>query len=688
MGLKQEEQLVNRSMISLKVVLFLFYGGLGCLYSTLTPHMLDLGLNFHEARIVLIVAPLVSLIGPLIAGPLADRIAATKQSLSGKYLRIMIAVIILLAAILYAALLSVPFVSRSQSRRPLVSFGCDNDGAIIFQERCSEEKTCYHWKTEKMGSLILTNCSYTCQNPTQFESLYNPWTKGSPIPPTDISRERSEDYEYEDSAQQSEYASAERGKRDVPQVFVEPPHLCSKKRDLVGIDVIDRCHVYTEDSKSLTVQATLRSATNLENETHSAEWCNYPLDGFECNIPQQQADWMKLYMNNTKCKPMVECEVFDPYDSPGSVLAESQCIKVIGDVELTFWSYLIIRSIADIFPAAAVTLLNTAIIIATRETSTGRGDVGRQLAWGSFGWAIFPLIIGLAGVHGELLISVVIFVVCMLLTALILFLAKNMPVSPPEWWWHTKSGMLAIPLSAIRKYGPEIGAVTFVAMVLGVFWSVIDSYQPWHLLGLDELDGRGVLKFSLTVLAIPAMALLWNSERFVDYCGHSNILMAAFTIYILRYTGLALIDNPWWALLIAAFEPISLSITWVTLILYMRHLVPRRLTATGQAVPVIAFFCLGKSIGGMLGLIEPTASVPEFQCLYVGMAIAASVIAVLYFVLYHCLLAPRCAAQPQPLPPQSIMDGHGNGTNNGNTGHYSPLRVYHNGRGRKGEFRY
>lgn len=51
-------------------------------------------------------------------------------------------------------------------------------------------------------------------------------------------------------------------------------------------------------------------------------------DGWKCNIPKQQASWMKLYMNNTKCKPMIECEVVDPYDSPGSVLADSQCIKV------------------------------------------------------------------------------------------------------------------------------------------------------------------------------------------------------------------------------------------------------------------------------------------------------------------------------------------------------------------------
>lgn len=168
--------------------------------------------------------------------------------------------------------------------------------------------------------------------------------------------------------------------------------------------------------------------------------------------------------------------------------------------------------------------------------------------------------------------------------------------------------------------------------------------------------------------------------------------MTAFTVYILRYTGLSLIDNPWWALFMAAMEPVSLSITWVTLVLYMRHLVPRRITTIGQAIPVIAFFCLGKSFGAMLGLVEPATTADQFQCLYRGMAIAAAVIAIVYFLLYHCVLAPRCAAQPEPRESQAELPGaNGNGNGNGHTngnGNYSPLRVYHNGRGRKGEFRY
>lgn len=43
---------------------------------------------------------------------------------------------------------------------------------------------------------------------------------------------------------------------------------------------------------------------------------------------------------------------------------------------------------------------------------------------------------------------------------------------------------MAIPLSAIRKYTPEIIALSFVAIVLGAFWSIIDTYQPSYLLDL------------------------------------------------------------------------------------------------------------------------------------------------------------------------------------------------------------
>lgn len=99
---------------------------------------------------------------------------------------------------------------------------------------------------------------------------------------------------------------------------------------------------------------------------------------------------------------------------------------------------------------------------------------------------------------------------------------------------------------------------------------------------------------------MPAILILWNAERIVDYCGHANVLIAAFALFILRFTGLALMDSPWYALLTHSLESITLVLVLVTLVLYMRHLVPRRLIASGQAVPVIATLCIGNAIGKLI----------------------------------------------------------------------------------------
>lgn len=62
-------------------------------------------------------------------------------------------------------------------------------------------------------------------------------------------------------------------------------------------------------------------------------------------------------------------------------------------------------------------------MIATRETSLGRGDVGRQLAFGTIGLAIFPPLAGLAAEQmpdTPFLIPFVLHAVFMVIGALIL----------------------------------------------------------------------------------------------------------------------------------------------------------------------------------------------------------------------------------------------------------------------------
>lgn len=210
MGQKEHsEKIVNRNLIALVAVIFLFYGGLSCLYSTFVPHLLKLGFYTHEIRNILTTVAIISIIGPLIFAALTDRIADRRKANYGRYLQIIIALLLILASIAYGLLLLVPGAVRIPSRVLKVSFGCDKQGAVVFQERCDEQNTCYHWDSAKEGSLVLTNCSYTCQSPENFESLYNPWveppeasaaplrlqSKQSSLPE---SRER-DDYDYDSS---------------------------------------------------------------------------------------------------------------------------------------------------------------------------------------------------------------------------------------------------------------------------------------------------------------------------------------------------------------------------------------------------------------------------------------------------------------------------------------------------------
>lgn len=64
---------------------------------------------------------------------------------------------------------------------------------------------------------------------------------------------------------------------------------------------------------------------------------------------------------------------------------------------------------------------------------------------------------------------------------------------------------------------------------------------------------------------------------------------------ILVFPGMAFSTDYSWIAVCEALEVFTLSLVWVTAMLYFRHLVPRKYTATGQALPVIAHFCIGES---------------------------------------------------------------------------------------------
>ncbi|XP_072941724.1 uncharacterized protein SP1173 [Epargyreus clarus] len=666
--------LINKNLITLKCVLFCFLSGIGCIYPFLPLHMLSVGVDRGEARLISAVAPCIALLGPAILGPLIDRLSVgrgstgggTGPSGSGRLLRFVTAVCLILSAVFYTLLLAVPYTERHEARRPNVLFKCDADGAFVMQEVCSEGMRCNRWEGEKTGVLAVTDCEYGCadDNMTWVMEPFNTTTTTTALPPmynsvanatpisTLVTDEAEDDTDYE------QY----------------PPHLCYN----------GQCLVYMQHAARLRVPLSLLAPQPLEdNSTIENHWCTYTTDKLQCPVPAKRLEQLA---EGGACSPAVRCRVLDPYDEPGGVLADAECRLVLGDPGYTFWTYFVVRALADIWPTAALALLGAACVIATRETSLGRGDVGAQLAAGTLGLAVFPPLAGLAAdsmPDNPYLVPFLLHALFMIIGALILLFDKHMPLSTPEWWWHTATGALALPMNAVRRYGAETAALCAVLALLGALWGGIDCYLPWRVI---EVNGTWVhAGLTSTAGALPAVpALIW-AEALVDYVGHSNLFITAFIFYCLRFTGLANATTYNWIVVCEVLEVFTLSLVWVTAILYFRHLVPRKYTTTGQALPVIAHFCIGRCIGAIVGGMVSLGRAHTGAAVWGALGAAALLAAAAYLALYHLLLAPRCAAPAAP-PPHHLLQGlNANGGSNGN---YSPMRVYHEERSRKGHFRY
>ncbi|XP_045459822.1 uncharacterized protein LOC123670369 [Melitaea cinxia] len=644
---------------------------IGCIYPFLPLHILSVGLDHGEARLISAVAPCVALLGPAILGPLIDKLSVGRGSTgggigpsgSGKLLRVVTALCLILSALFYTLLLAVPYTERHEARRPQVLFMCDADGAYVMQEVCTEGMRCNKWEGEKSGVLAVSACEYGCADDnmtwvrrpfttttttTTLSPMYN--SVANATPPLPLVTDEDNDEEFD----------------------IRPPHLCYG----------GRCLVYMQHAARMRVPLALVAPRGNDTD----DWCTYKTGGpSKCPVPPERLAELKT--EDEDCRPAVRCQVLDPYDEPDGVLVDAECRLVIGDPAYTFWSYFVTRILADIWPTAALALLGAACVIATRETSLGRGDVGRQLAFGTIGLAIFPPLAGLAATQmpdNPYLVPFLLHAVFMLIGALILLLDTHMPLSTPEWWWHTSTGVLALPMSAVRRYGAETAAVFAVAALLGALWAGVDVYLPWTLVALNGTALEAGL--ARTAGALPAVPALWWAEALVDYVGHSNVFISAFTFYCLRYTGLAYSESYSWVIVCELLEVFTLSLVWVTAMLYFRHLVPKKFTTTGQALPVIAHFCIGRCLGAIIsGFVSLEQPLQSLRAVYRGLGVAALLAAAAYLALYHLLLAPRCAAPAAPPPRQLLRGLNANGGSNGN---YSPMRVYHEERSRKGQFRY
>jgi MFS_1 like family len=240
--------------------------------------------------------------------------------------------------------------------------------------------------------------------------------------------------------------------------------------------------------------------------------------------------------------------------------------------------------------------------------------------------------------------------------------------------------MLAIPMSALKRYKWVIAAIAVVAFILGSLWHVQEVFR--QIINIDIIEYAVIgdtgkwrtITFVYIMGAVLSVPIIYNGEKIVDCMGHSNIFILAFMSFALRFCGLYYDNKSSWMSLLEVLEPLSFYLPWLTMILFTRHLIPKKFLALGQGLVVILFFSLGRALGFFYGINRESETL-DLSAIYAVCATFACVAAYVYFFVYHLILAPRFRV------PNNRLAAN-------NDSSVSPQRVFHDERSRKGYFRY
>lgn len=700
---KTENMTPNR-LISLKVLVFFFFGALQCMYAFLPYHMQALGFTLYDIRLVTLISALISIIGPLIIGFILDRLTIKRPAAYGKWLRIFLFIFFILAGLMFGSLLLLSPSTPGDESEISVTFSCNDHGGFVYIRKNVTDGHCKSLEGLH-GGLKLFNCSYTCETPENFNyfSQQSDINKNLPERIVNLSNGTSSENiasEYDDYPDVSdslpEPASLIQA-APTQSTIIPPPHIClNNTKD-------GHCHVYITGSEIKMANMTGAKLSEDQTNQFNEEWCKHPLEYFSCHVPQNQIKFMEIQRlkDNLSCTPAVECHISDPYDEDSILHYIERTTKYSG-VPVPYEEYVTLRIIAEIFPAIIHMLLNVAIIVATRENSSGRGNIGNQWAFYPIGVLVFASIIGLINHSLPLdidnyIVPIAVFAISMFICAVVVLFSGKLPLTPSDWWWYTKCGMLVIPMSALKRYKWIIAVITIISFILGGLWHIQEAYR--HLFTVDLIEyaivGDGIWRSKSFVYifgAILAIPLIWNGEKIVSCFGHSNIFILAFVSFALRFAGLYFDSVSSLTTLYELFEPLSFYLPWLAVILFTRHLIPKRFLAIGQGLVVILFFALGRGIGFFYGTSiiaddrdnqniwkspkdNREAELNDLQTIHTVAATIACIAAIIYFTVYHCILLPYYRVPNKRLATSTDSN-------------VSPQHVFHDERSRKGYFRY
>ncbi|KAJ8384098.1 hypothetical protein AAFF_G00208890 [Aldrovandia affinis] len=302
-------------------------------------------------------------------------------------------------------------------------------------------------------------------------------------------------------------------------------------------------------------------------------------------------------------------------------------------VESIFLLILLVIIIGEFFSAPAVTIVDT---VTLQYLGRHRDRYGLQRMWGSLGWGlamlsvgiwidhthVTPAIEGLGCVPPEYRNYQIAFVLFGVLMGSALLVATRFhfeggggggreggdkgggaesarspgPLQEAPDPAHTPSKYRDL----IRLLcGVRYGTVLFVAWFMGFGYGFVFTFLYWHL---EDLHGSTTLFGVCSVLShISELAAYFTSHKLIELVGHIRVLYIGLACNTARYLYISYLENAWIVLPMEVLQGVTHASVWAACISYLSAAVPPDLRTSAQGILQGLHLGLGRGCGAMVG---------------------------------------------------------------------------------------
>ncbi|XP_054578935.1 major facilitator superfamily domain-containing protein 6 isoform X1 [Eptesicus fuscus] len=368
------------------------------------------------------------------------------------------------------------------------------------------------------------------------------------------------------------------------------------------------------------------------------------------------------------------------------------------EVEAIFLVILVVVIVGEFFSASSVTIVDT---VTLQYLGKHRDRYGLQRMWGSLGWGLAMLSVGIGidYTHIEVLVHgkgcrppeyrnyQIVFIVFGVLMTVALIVAtqfrfryshfksedgrgKEAEAAPAERGSPTESSEevpAAGPARAASFWdlirllcSVQYGSVLFVAWFMGFGYGFVFTFLYWHL---EDLNGSTTLFGVCSVLShVSELTAYFFSHKLIELIGHIRVLYIGLACNTARYIYISYLQNAWTVLPMEVLQGVTHAAIWAACISYLSAAVPPELRTSAQGILQGLHLGLGRGCGAMIGgvLVNYFGAAATFRGIGMGCLVILLLFALIQWLAVpdeeedKTMLAERIPVPSSPVPIATI----------------------------------